>query len=109
MGIFDKEEMLNVFIMFLGFAIICLIGGWIINHYYVSQINCCCAGAVSKPCICWGFVDCMKEACGDNNEYDYAAMCCDRWVNCSALREGIRETWYGHPLEDDNAELEYRS
>lgn len=84
--------------------VVLLTGKLLLDEMYVSQEDCCCKGVVTKPCVCWGFVDCVKEVCGERE--GMVNMCCGRMINCSKLKEGCREIWTGDPKYDYN-EIEY--
>lgn len=70
--------------------------------------DCCCRGTVSpEPCICLN-VNCHKLACEHKNG-EIAAICCNRYINCTALEMGCSMGWAGDPLKDDYANLEWNT
>jgi hypothetical protein len=62
----------------------------------MSQEDCCCAGVVTKPCVCLGFVNCYKVWCNGVDE-GFTEMCCGRYINCSTKKCNRAEIWNGNP------------
>ena len=94
--IFDKRW----FWIIIGFiTAICIFLLLINTVFYDSQVDCCCSGVVSRPCVCILPIDCIDLACGDRT--DFVPICCNRWVNCSTKDWGQTEIWYGNPLTDN--------
>ena len=89
----SKKEFILNFIMIFIILILCVI---IANAIIDENKYCCCRGVVTRPCVCLGFIDCLEEACKEANE-EMMPTCCNRYVNCTALKQGDRIIWNDEP------------